>query len=438
MKKVVSLLIIVFMSVGLFSCMPNLQKFVIEFAAPKVEITEEVEQDAKFDAFLDKINEFSISVSASILSSAGANDNLCISPASIYMSLAVASECASGLTRQEILDAVGVSYDEMKEYTKYYYALFNKEYTYVDTYGAEHVSAHEQLATSLWIDSDQRYYKSCVDTLSKDYNCDVYSISFKNGTAKKLINQYIPYKMHNIVDGDADISSSADLSIISLYHLKEIWNEFGRKLTLSLENYSFVNADKSSVEKQLLKSGYASGRVYISLQYTAFCIETEHGYRLYFMIPNNSYTLNEVFTPKNIFKMFNRREYGFVDDVNEQLHYTRLLFPQMNVSFSGDISNNLKNDFNINSLFSEENCDLSGLLWTPAHCNSFIHKAKLSLDAKGIEGETIDLGQADVKDDDLPNYERVYHEYVIDRAFGFVLTDADGLILYTGQLNTLK
>ena len=438
MKRIISLTLAFVMCLGLFSCMPNLKKYVIEYAGEKASISEDILEDEGFKAFLDKINRFSVSLADSFSDSNDKNTNYCIAPSAIFMSLAVACECANGETRQEILDAIGITYEELVAYTKYYYSLFNKEYTYIDTYGNEHVSAHEVLATSIWMDKGAKYNFSCVNTLYKDYNCDVFAIEFNDGTAEKIINQYIEYKTHDIVSGDVRIHKDGDFSIISAYHLKEIWNEFGRNLTLSLESYSFTNADKSVSSIQFLKGTYAKGRVYNAGKFLTFYIETEHGYRLHFMIPNVIYSLEDVFTPTNINKMLSIDDYDFIDYGNETLHYTRLLFPKVSVSFSGDISENLEKDFKISSLFDAEECDLSNMFYSEVECNSFIHTAKLSLDAKGIEGSTINLGQSSQKEEDLPEFEKVYHEYEINQAFGFVLTDADGLIIYVGEVNTVN
>ena len=62
----------------------------------------------------------------------------------------------------------------------------------------------------------------------------------------------------------------------------------------------------------------------------------------------------------------------------------------------------------------------------------------MRLSAKGIEGDYIDLAQSTHKPVQLPNYEKVYHEFILDRSFGFVLTDSDGMILYMGEINSLR
>ena len=437
-KRIISLLLAIIMCAGLFSCMPNLKKYVVGYADEKIKITDEIYEDGRFNAFLDKVNKLSLDFHQSISGTNAENNNLCLAPSAVYISLAVAAECSEGETRQEILDALGLTYDELLEFTKYYYALFNKEYTYTDNYGNEFVSAHETLATSIWMDSNLRLNSSCVASLNKNFNCDVFAIDFNDGTGSKVINQYIGYKMHNIVSGDINLSRDTDFSIVSLYHLKEIWNDLGRNITLSLETYDFTNHDKSAVQKQLLKSTYSMGRAYNAGKYTTFYVETEHGYKLHFIVPGARYSLDQVFNADNIMREINRTNHGAVDDTNQKVYYTRVLFPQTVVEFSGDITENLQKDFGITSLFDEKECDFSGLSYSEAWCNNFIHKSKVTIDAKGIEGSNINFGLLDKNEPDYPEYEKVYLDYIVDKAFGFVVVDAEGLILYVGELKSLE
>ena len=438
MKKILSLVLALIMCLGLFSCMPNLKKYVIEYADEKISVDSEFIQSDEYALILDKLNSFSLNLIKSFSESNKPNTNYAISPVAVYMSLATACEMASGETRDEILASLDMTYDELKDCTKYIYALCNKEYKYTDSYGTEHISAHEELANSVWLSSDYTYKYENVYSLSTNYNCDVFSISFANGTAKKLINQYIEYKTHSVIKNDVEISKSEGLSIISVYHLKEIWNEFGRNLTQTLDGYDFTNEDGSTVYKQLLKGTYTGGVAYVTSTFTSFAIETEHGYKLYFMIPRGRHTLDDVFTDKNISRMINRSNSGFIDNTNQVLNYTRVLFPAFSVGFSGDVSENLINDFNISSLFDKETCNLSNIVFEDAWCEKLIHTAQVNVNARGIEGESIDLAQSDKIPPELPNYEKVYHDLTIDKAFDFVLVDESGMILYAGEINHFR
>lgn len=438
MKRIVALILAIVVCIELVSCMPNLKKYIVKYADDPIHLGADDAQAIAYLDFVNRINSFALKMNDSISDQNTSNSNFCISPASLYMSLAVACEGANGETREEILNALGITYEQLAQFTKYYYAACNTQYTYVDDFGTEHISAHEELATSIWLNSALTYKNSGVSELSKNYNCDVFSIPYSDGTADKIISQYVKYKTHEVITSGVDFGKDTPFAILSLFHLKEIWNEFGTNLSVSLENYDFKNTDGSTAEKQLLKSTYAGGVAQRTTLYTTFYIETEHGYKLHFMIPNARYTLDRVFTPTNIQRMLSISDYKFIDDTNKKINYTRVIFPHFDASYNGDVSKILKEDFEITALFDKEKCDFSNLLYEKAYCDNFIHKAVMRVDAKGIEGTYIDLAQSTHKPPQLPDYEKVYHDLVLDRAFGFVLTDPNGIILYTGEVNSLK
>ena len=39
---------------------------------------------------------------------------------------------------------------------------------------------------------------------------------------------------------------------------------------------------------------------------------------------------------------------------------------------------------------------------------------------------------------DVEGYEKVYHDYIVDRAFGFVITDSYGAVIFSGVVNSVN
>lgn len=436
MKRIISLLLVIVLCAGLFSCMPNLRKYAVKYAEEHDPFDTSCLEDEGFVAFIDKINTFAINMSKSISNTS--TDNFCIAPASLFVSLASACESANGETRAQILSALDITYEELEKYTKLYFSFCNKQFTYTNNYGSVNVSAHENLVNSVWISSEKEYDGDTVNKLTDNYYCNVFSAPFNERSSINVMNQYITYISHNIIDGHIDFFSNSDLSFISTYHLKEIWNEFGKSLSLSLDYFDFVNADKTSVSKQLLRSTYVGGQVIDNIKYTAFHVDTEHNYRIHFIVPSKIYTLDDVFTPQNIAQVLSTEDYRFIDNSSEHIHYTRTLFPEIDVSFKDDVSPNLKDDFGIVDLFDSEICDLSNLINGKVSCNSFLHASRMRLNAKGIEGESINLAQSEKTPENLPDYEIVYHDFVVNKAFGFVMTDPNGAIIYIGRVNSIE
>ena len=247
MKKLIALMLVIVTCFSLFSCAKitqwQLEKNAIVLAAEKRELTSEIRYSDEYKAFIQKLEAFSARLTAEMTQKYGKNDNFVISPISIYMGLALAIECATAETRQEILDAVGVIYEEVNKYTSGLYANANKEYIKQVITGNKKVVAYQMLNNSIWLDKDVEFVEEGVNNLANNYNCDVFRASFQNGEAERLIEKYIENKTNGLIDADVDFSPETYFVIMNTYYLKEIWNEYGNNLDFTSEKYAFENTD---------------------------------------------------------------------------------------------------------------------------------------------------------------------------------------------------
>lgn len=442
MKKFLSLFLLISMCISIcfsFSaCSVNLEKYSVSLAKEKKETTYKDAQNEDYLAFLEKLDKFSSKLTFGVYSDSDKLSNICISPVSVYMALALACECADGETRSELLDALGVRYEEVYTWTKYLYSFSNKEFKITNLLGKEKASAFEELSNSLWIDNDVILKKDGIDRLVYDYNCDVFGVSFKDASASRAINQYIKDKTHGVIDGDIEISKETLFTLINTFYLKEIWNEYGDELKLTDKKYDFINADGSKKSVPLLESYYSEGDVYEGETFKTFYAETEHGFKIKFILPKDNYSIEDVFTSENIYAANNISDYGYIDEENKLLHHTRVLFPEYKASFDGSVTDTLKDDFGIKRIFSMGECDFSGITDDKVACDGVIHKCSLEVNRRGIEGAAVTVMPMAGAAGPLEGYTKVYHDLIIDRAFGFVICDRYGAVLFSGVINTVE
>jgi serpin B len=143
-----------------------------------------------------------------------------------------------------------------------------------------------------------------------------------------------------------------------------------------------------------------------------------------------------VFTTENIHTVDSLADYGYRDKENRLLHHTRVFFPEYKASFNGDIADTLMEEFGIEDLFDVDKCDMSNITDETLVCEGVVHKTYLEVNKRGIEGAAVTY---------LPNagdagpgeFEEVYHDFIVDRAFGFILTDAYGTVLFSGVINNI-
>lgn len=200
MKKFISLVLVLTMCLAFSSCTVNTDKYALAFAAKAVDVKYSDSQQDGYVAFIDKLDAFAAKLTYEIYADSDHVSNICISPVSVYMALALAAECANGATRDEILRAVGVTYDEVKNFTRLFYAFSNREYYYTDIMNREKILAFSELANSIWVDKDIALKEAGIKNLANNFNCDLFSVNFKTTEGEKAVNAYIKDKTHGVID----------------------------------------------------------------------------------------------------------------------------------------------------------------------------------------------------------------------------------------------
>ena len=438
MKKIISLILILSMCLAFSSCAANPENYSLALAAKAMEVKHSDSKQEGYEGFIDKLDAFAAKLTYEVYADSNKQSNICISPVSVYMALALATECANGETRDEILNAVGVTYDEVKNFTKVLYAFSNREFYYTNMLNNKKILAFEELANSIWVDKNTTLKEDGINNLANNFNCDLFSVNFKTSEGEKAINAYIKEKTHGIIDSDIDLSPETLITLINTFYLKEVWNEDGDELKFTDKAYDFKNADGSVKNTKLLQGYYFNGNIYEGEGYTSFYTRTDHGFDIKFIVPTDGHTIEEIFTSENIYNINNLGDYGYIDEENKLLHHTRVFFPEYRASFDGDLAEILKNDFCINKLFDFEQCDFSNVTDEQLACDGVIHKCIIDVNDKGIEGAAVTVMPMAGAAGPLEGYEEVYHDYIVDRAFGFVITDSYGAVLFSGVVNSVN
>lgn len=438
MKKTTALFLILAMCFGFASCAKNPEAYALASAAEAMKVTYADATQEGYAEFIDKLDSFAAKLTHAVYADSNKQTNICISPISVYMALALATECAGGKTRDEILNAVGVTYEEVKNFTKVLYAFSNREYYYTNIMHNKKLLAFEELANSIWVDKNTDFKEDGIKNLSQNFNCDLFSVNFKTSEGEKAINAYIKDKTHGIIDGGINLPPETLITLINTFYLKEVWNEDGDELRFTDQAYDFKNTDGSVTNTKLLQGYYFNGNIYEGDGFTSFYTRTEHGFDIKFIVPTDTHKLDEVFTPNNIYNINNLGNYGYIDEENKLLHHTRVFFPEYKASFDGDLAKILKNDFGINDLFNFEQCDFSNVTDERLACGGVIHKCSIDVNDKGIEGAAVTVMPMAGAPGPLDGYVEVYHDYVVDRAFGFVITDSYGAVLFSGVVNSVN
>ena len=379
-------------------------------------------------------NEFAYDFSEQTYSLLGGSDNFAVAPVSVYMALSVAAECAAGQTRDEIVSALGMPYETLKNnFSKLYRSLIFEDSRY------DRLTGKLSLTNSIWLNSGMsellNVKDECIKSLSDKFFCYSYSADFTNSNkqANQALKDFIKEQTNDLINNDFEISQNVSFILLNTLYLKDLWNLNSDDLRLTDDSYEFTPSSGSVKSTKLLQSYYSVGRTYEDETFTHYYAQTSHGYKIKFILPKDGYTVTDVFTAENIETVNTLTDYDALDEQNLIRYNTRCLFPEFSASFDGDVKKVLKSHFKINSMF-DETSDFSTISDMKNTCSAVLHTTSLTVNRKGIEGAAVtrlDFAGSPGPDE----YTDVYNDFVIDRAFGYVISNSNDTIVFTGVVN---
>ncbi len=397
------------------------------------------QKEEEYVSFLSKVDGFASRFAPTVYELNGnGNDNFAVSPVSMFAGLSLAAECAGGDTRTEILTALGVTYEGLTSQSMNLYRTLNIEHVGAGMIGNQK-TGRLQFGNSIWIQRGFDVKQPCADSLAENFGCYSYRVDFQNNNkaANKLISDFVKEQTNGLIKKDYAFDQDVVFALINSLYLKTIWNINGRKLPVTQDTYSFVGYDGSTETTVLMQADYEDGRPFDGNGFTTFYARTYNGYKIKFLLPDEGVNIDDVFTPENLSAMNSLKDYGAVDEEAMKMYYTRCLFPEYEASFDEDVRDALA-EMGINDLFSEADCDLSSLIENEqgVYCKGVQHTTKLTVDRVGIEGAAVTVIQG-ATSAGPPPYEKVYLDFVVDRSFGFAVTDSQNVTLFSGVVKHL-
>lgn len=385
-------------------------------------------------SFKAKLKEFAIKFADSFNKHYGHKDNVLCSPLSVELCLGLAIRSSSNKTKEELINAFGI--DE-STFNQYYKLFFNELYHTIVNDDNQLVS-QLLLTNSIWFDNDVLLNENTLDALRDDYYCYSYEVDFNrdNKKSNEAIENFINEQTKGLIKPHLELSPLTYFVLMNTLYLKDLWNESGDELSTTIDKYKFVNYDKSQIDINLLSGYYFDGKTLTTDSYSSFYTTTNKGVKIYFMKPNDGYDIKDIFNKENISYMLGNN-FIYTDDVLMERYHTRCLFPEFKGDGDEDIIELLKDDFQIQTLF-DERCDFSTICNDDVFCSEVKHIAKLEVNKKGIEGAAVTyMALAGASAPVTDPYKDVYETFIVDQAFGYVVTYKDA-ILFSGITTNIK
>lgn len=358
------------------------------------------------------------------------DDNLIASPLSLIYNLGMLVNVSSNKFKENILNYFNLSKDKFDKYLNEIYNLFLK-----DLYNSNNqLLTKSYISNSIWLEQSYEYNDEILKDLATIYYAYSYKVNNFDNVDKtnQLVNKFIKDQTNNLIDVDPQIEKDTIFSLLSILYLKDLWNSYGIDLSYSDELFTFKNKDNSEKRINLLVGSYNPGKIYETSTYEMF-YTSSNKYQIKFILPKENYDIETILNESVIKEVSLFNDYITYDENLDVCYASRISFPAFEVSNTNQIENLLKNI----GIYSATIVDTHEFVLNSSILNDIrtIQSSKLKVDKIGIEGASVTITNIDTTSPQP--YETIYDELIIDRPFGFIIQDNNGLVVFGGIINNI-
>ena len=371
---------------------------------------------ADADAALQAALPFFAEGSAKFLSG---TENKIWSPANAYIGLAMLAEVTGGETSQQLMQLLGA--DSVEVLRTRVGALW--ETTYLD-------NGHELclLANSLWLDEDVDYVQSAMENLAYYHYADVYQGNFGTARTDRAMQTWLNNNTGGMLDsqsGSLSLPEDTLLALASTIYFQAKWGDEFSALNNTKAVFHAVSGDVTAtfMNKKLAEMNYYWGD-----SYGAVALSLKNGSQMWFILPDEDKTLEEVLAEGQYLDMIADTENNWAE--NRKYMKVNLSVPKFDVSSSADLSGGLK-EMGVTDVFTLGEADFSPALTTEKVYVSAVNQAvRVQIDEKGVKAAAyIEIPGAGAAE---PPTEIM--DFILDRPFLFVVT-RNSIPLFAGVVN---
>ena len=354
-------------------------------------------------------------------------DNTVVSPANLYLALAMLSETTDGESRAQLLSLLGL--DDTAE------AQGAGNYIWRNLYG-ETSTGGTQLASSLWLSDRVPYNEETLETLAQQYLASTFSAPMGEKKTDSAIAEWINENTGGLLDsaaGGIETKPKTVMLLLTTLYFKDQWrDEFWANATKK-DTFTAANGAQQTVDFMHLTQDRAS--YYRGENYTVAELRFQGGQAMRFLLPDEGTSLERLLADGSAMGGL----FGY--DMGVSLPSGKLIWsvPKFDVSADLELTDALK-ALGVSDVFDFDRADFSPLVdfdrFDKAVAVTQVqHAARVKIDEKGCEAAAFTAVRGDAQSaapEDLPVI-----EMDLNRPFAFMITGVDGLPLFVGTVNTL-
>ena len=369
------------------------------------------------DTAVPLLQEFTTESCRAFLS--GSEDNLLYSPINAYIGLAMAAELASGNSRQQLLDALGVA--DTQQLRQQIHALWESVYQ-------DDGNKICTLANSLWLDTRLQYTQSAMDDLAYYYYTDIYQRDLSKGRTQKDIGNWIAGNTGGFLKKDALRVQMPEDPILALYSTIYFQAKWYDEFNAANNTEEIFHGTRSDTTCTFMNARLQQMYYYWGDSYGAVSLSLKNGSRMWFILPDEGKTTEDVLREGQYWDMISHTGYT-EEQSNCKYMKVNLSVPKFDISAQADLKEGLQT-MGITDIFNFETADFTQALEGPACITGASQSLRVAIDEKGVTAAAyIEIPGAGAA---APPEEII--DFILDRPFLFVITSG-GIPLFAGTVN---
>ena len=350
---------------------------------------------------------------------AGSDDNLLYSPINAYIGLAMTAELASGNSRQQLLDALGVA--DTQQLRQQIHTLW--ESVYQDD-GNEICT----LANSLWLDQQLDYTQSAMDDLAYYYYTDIYQRDLAKSRTQKDIGNWIAGNTGGFLKKNAIRVQMPEDPILALYSTIYFQAKWQDEFNAGNNTEEIFHGAVKDTTCTFMNAKLRQMHYYWGDSYGAVSLSLKNGSRMWFILPDEGKTTEDVLREGQYWEMISHTGYTEEQD-NCKYMKVNLSVPKFDISAQADLKEGLQ-AMGITDIFNFETADFTQALEGPACITGANQSLRVAIDERGVTAAAyIEIPGAGAA---APPEEII--DFILDRPFLFVITSS-GIPLFAGTVN---
>lgn len=338
--------------------------------------------------------------------------NVCFSPLSLDMAIALVNEGADGMTNDVLTDFLN----------KEDYATFAKEYIgYMNhEYRDEDKTSVLQICNSLWGAQDTVFREEYIQDLKENFDADVFTVDFKNALTPGQMNNWISNKTGgNLKNVIANLEPNMRTMLINAVYLEESWIKVWRPFTGTFTRFDGASNDFCDmlVDDSLYDYYENDNAIAFGKDYTG-------GLKFIGVLPKKSGDFS-----------LERLDLASLLESHTTDYEVHAIMPKLDFTSNARLTSLLQNS-GLAVMFGLD-CDLSRMSEEPLRVSDVVQACMFQLDENGTKAAAVTVVSVMRNSAFQPEMKEV-KEVICDRPFAFLIYDeTSGEILFAGKVVTV-